>query len=215
MAIKKIIFLLIYIYLNIICYGIINEEDKGKNVLLQVFNVKFTPEGVNKIYSIKSSDGERAVIDLGHFSGKENEKRIKLGNISVQIEMKTLKAGNGSIEVETINHNKLSDFKWNYTYDITNFIGSGNPEATIIVSDLQVGNYRGTLVENGESSFGDDPTWDLIYFEYSFDLILELKNLGEKTMYGFSPHKTQGSGKAYINIKDIILDQLRGSSGMR
>lgn len=213
MKIKYMIFL-VFSFLNVCSFSIKNDES-DKNVLLQTFNVKFEPKSNNNVYSILSSDGERAVIDLGHFNGKDENIKIMLGNISVKIDIKTLKSGNSEIEVESINHKKLGDFFWNYTYDITHFIGAGTPTATITIENLKIGSYRGYLSENDISTFGDEPEFDLLYFEYSFDMVLDLKNLSLNSMYGFSPHKNETTGKAYINIKDIILDQLRGSSGMR
>lgn len=180
------------------------------NGVRQEVKVKFTPYNGVKVYKITSGNDNRGVVDLGHFNGMESSKNLNIGNILVEVRMFEDKNHSGIDDFEIVNIGKLETYIWNYKYDITSFIGDGKPTATIRVDNFNLLEVEGGTQNNNQNqSFGIGSN-EIKVLRYSFDLILELKNLQPKTMYGFLPRKINGN--AYINIQDIITDQIRGSA---
>jgi|GEM_PF-5245150 len=184
------------------------------NYCEQVITVNYKPFNGVKVYNITGgTNDKRGIIDLGHFNGVDSNKVLNMGKVTVSIELINNASGNDREEIEIIMLDKLKNYSWNYSYDITSFIGANNDVST----KIKVDNL--TILEGNESGdntvllvcLGDEEeNHDHKKLKYSFDLILELNNLQTSAMYGVSPKKDSGTN-AYVNIKDIVLDQLRGS----
>lgn len=179
----------------------------------QRITVKYTPYKGVKIYSITGGKNDkRGVIDLGHFNGKNRVERLNIGTIEVLIEMEENGKGSTENDIEVINLKSLETFSWQYKYDTLAFIGIDNSViANIELENFQIINQKNNL-DNNFLNFiclGDHEE-HAKYLKYKFDLILTLSNLEEGSMYGFSPRKDSGNN-VYVNLKDIILDQLKGS----
>lgn len=206
---KKMIGLILVFQILLFLYSYSNEKCEQK------VTIKYYPYAGVKVYGITAGTSDkRGVIDLGHFSGLENEKKINIGTVEVTVEMLETNDGasNTGYDIEFVNIQKLQNFVWTYSYEVTSFIGSSSgTEAKITVDNFKLGRM-GSIEHDGTISFScsGDHTVHAKYLNYRFDLILELKKLASGGMYGFSPKKKEGE-KAYINIKDIVLEQLKGS----
>lgn len=206
--IKKIIF--VVCLQLIICFQLYATKCE------QVVTVKFYPYGGAKVYKVTGGNNDkRGVIDLGHFSHLEVIRKLNIGTVEVTVEMLETNddATNTKYDIEFVNIQKLQNFMWTYNYEVTSFIGGNNDTtAKITVDNFKLGRM-GSVDHDGTISFScdGDHTAHAKYLNYRFDLILEIENLVDSTMYGFSPKKSSGNG-AYINIKDIVLEQLNGST---
>lgn len=198
-----------YLLVSLVTNQVLNADDK----FLQMIDIKFTSNSGVKTYGINAIDGKRVVIDLGHFSETQEKKEIMVGTVTVTINIKDSENGDSYLEVESVNIEKLESFSLKPFFEITHFIGDGKPNIEVRVENMKVLDFNGNI-DNGEGFFGTDTSWYLQYFQYKFDLVLSLENFGWSNMYGFSPKRSEET-KAYINIKDIVLDQLRGSSVMK
>ena len=199
---KYIKFLYIFLFINTVSFA---------NYCEQIITINFTPEKGIKIYGVVGGGNDkRGIVDLGHFSGTETEKIIKVGKIEVTVEMrKTETEQINKNDVEIVYLDKLMNSIWNYRYDITSFIKDSNgTTAEIRVEDTQIheGNSENRVIifscEDGEEHGHQR-------LRYSFDLILELRGMQTGGMYGISSNKEDGT-KAYINLRDLINDQLNG-----
>lgn len=185
----------------------------------QVITVKFIPEPGVKLYGIMGgNNGKRAVVDLGHFNTTSLNHTIKIGHIDVGLKLeKTSNSNSEENDIELINVKKLEEALWNYDYEITSFIeGKDGIEANI-------------KIENANVDVNGEKLGDIVYFvceeevggehnhpelKYSFDLLLELNNLKNGGMYGVSSPKNNGT-EAYVNLKDLIKDQLSLSTATK
>lgn len=201
---KTVVKLILFLYVSILVYA---------NYCEQIITVNFIPETGVKIYGITGGDNDkRGIVDLGHFNGIETEKKLKIGSIEVKIEMTNKESSSSNNDIEIVEINKLKNFVWNYTYDITPFIKNNDgTTAKILVENMKVLNEAeitdGVIIF---TCYGEEGEHSHEKLEYTFDMILELKNINPGGMYGISSEKKSGT-KAYINLKDIILDQLKGS----
>lgn len=182
----------------------------------QIVKIKYLPYHGVKVYNVTSGDKDRrGVIDLGHFSGMDINTKINIGTVEVSIEMKETNSKNVAEkdDIEFVNISKLNRFIWNYNYVLTTFVGEvGETEATISIDNFEIKSST-DIPGNGTISFVCDGEHDIHAkrLEYKFDLILELTSVDFWSMYAISPRKNSGTG-AFINIKDIVLDQLQGSN---
>lgn len=184
----------------------------------QVINVKFTPYAGVRVYTVSGGNNDkRGVIDLGHFNGNMDNQKVKIGKIEVDIEMIDGKSdSNSNYEVEIINPEKLANSISDYTNHVTQFIKGGidNPEAKIIFENFRIMEARNGGGEIGWkgvnfSCSGNNHNNHAKKFIYSFDLLIEFQKISDRGMYGFSPNKKNGGTGAYINIKDLVLEQIR------
>lgn len=178
----------------------------------QYVDVKFVPFSGVKIFSVIGGEGnKRGVIDLGHFNGNMVDQDIKIGTIEVDISMiENNKEKEPTYDFEIVNTEKLKDTIWNYSYDITPFISQkDNIKANIRLENLKISNGKGTIVfmclEEEEHQHDNEK------LKYSFDLILELRGLNKNGMYGISSLKKNEVSEAYVNFRDLVIDQLLAS----
>lgn len=178
----------------------------------QNINVKFTPISGIRLYRVTGGEGNsRSVLDLGYFNGDRASERIKIGTIKVDINMVNTTSEKVPIyDVQVVNVDKLKDTIWKYTYDITAFINDGDGvSADIKLENLEVYKGKDIIVFDCDNENHDHSNNKL---SYSFDLILELNNLNYGGMYGISSPKKEGVTEAYVNFRDLIVDQLIGSA---
>lgn len=178
----------------------------------QNINVKFTPISGIRLYRVTGGEGNsRSVLDLGHFNGDRASERIKIGTIKVDINMVNTTSEKVPIyDVQVVNVDKLKDTIWKYTYDITTFINDGDGvSADIKLENLEVYKGKDIIVFDCDNENHNHSNNEL---SYSFDLILELNNLNYGSMYGISSLKKEGVTEAYVNFRDLIVDQLIGSA---
>lgn len=175
----------------------------------QYVTVNYKPEKGVKIYGIEGgTTDKRGIVDLGHFSGLETNKIFNLGRIEVTVEMKDNGNGSEKNDIEIVELDKLINTVWNYKYDITPFIKQGDN----VIAEIRVENTNikeGTTEEKTMIFICDGENHEHPRLVYEFDLILELRNLDIGGMYGISSIKDEGT-KAYINLRDLIGDQLKG-----
>ena len=180
----------------------------------QTITVSLSPDGVTSFYKIGTGTGGRQIIDLGHFENGINGE-IDIGTVEITIEMgKNGETVDGSEDIQLVMNGIDNTKTWSYS-DIVSFIGGGNPNGTLKVKGGQINviEVRGNTTDtNGTFKFSNPNSTgpiDVWYLRYSFKLTIELENLEEGAMYGFSAEKQDTTGKAYINLKDSVLDQLR------
>lgn len=199
---EKLILLFFLFTMNNFIYGAYCE---------QIISVKFIPEKGVKIYGVTGgSNSKRGIIDLGHFNGKNSRQTIKVGKVEVILKLEERSSGIASeYEIELINIKNLENALWNYSYDITPFIKNKDG----VIANIRIENtsvsVKGTVAEDiiYFGCIADSETHEHPELNYSFDLILELEGIEEGGMYGISSPKNSGT-EAYVNLKDLIKDQL-------
>lgn len=186
----------------------------------QTINIKFIPtSGI--VYPINANQTQRAVIDLGYFNQNMAKTSVPLGKVIVTIDMSENTNGNhyqeegnyDTLEVQRLSKLKLESFNgWEYTQDVTSFIGDNKPQIVKIKIDgypritAIEGKVYGDLILFGE---GVEAVNKLVY---EFNISLELENTTAENMYGFSfTKKNDKQEQVYVNIRDIVLDQLNSS----
>lgn len=180
--------------------------------------VTVTPALGVDIYQVNSEETAREVIDLGHFNSQFTGGTIKIATVKVNINMVEDSSSTSDLEFQVINLDNLNTKSLEYGYSTINFIGQGEGNITLktesfrnIVTTPEVTGDRRTL------SFSSKPngTNSISGLTYEFDLVVILSNILEGTMNGYSPTKGDTtSNKAYVNLKDIVINQIRGNTGM-
>lgn len=197
---KKLIFLIGILFLQVMMFG-----ETSQTITVDV-NTKGTE---NRIYTLGSGSSERAIIDLGHFNSMQGKvSNIKLATVTVTIDMgneKICKVDEG-MDVSDIDTEKLKDFTFG-SYDVTKFLGQKNGAMTLKINDLRI--LTPVPTDKGKIYIGCNSN-EVKYFKYQFDLIVDLTSLEQESMYGFSPQKEETQG--FLNVKDIVLEQIRYSN---
>lgn len=163
----------------------------------------------NRIYTYSPGSGERAVIDLGHFNSESGSvKNIKLATVTVSIDMLEGDSCSTSekTDISVINLDRLESFSFS-NYDVTKFLGKSDGSMTLKISNLKI--LTPNIRVGGEVFIGCH-NGDTKHFKYQFDLVVDLNSLEKESMYGFSPKNRDNKG--YLNIKDIVLEQISYSN---
>lgn len=213
----RIKYLIFFILINIFITGIsYSSEATTQNI-----NIKFIPkQGI--VYPISANSTKRAVIDLGFFNETARETEIELGTVMVTIKMYSDKGvcvigdsgdGENALEIQSIDLGKLKTQMNSYLdQHITVFNKGGKVEQVELKmkSPPSIGNIIG-MKYGDYIFFGCDQSKTVTTFDYRFDLVLKIHNISVNTMVGVSPKKEK-DGTVYLNIRDIVLEQLQAST---